>query len=64
MIVLVSRGLGFDKLHLKARDIEVKNSTIVITDIHGEAHYIPKTMWHSIEIKQPVGNVDVPQGAT
>lgn len=64
LIVLISRGLGFDPLHIKARDLEVKNSMIVITDVHGEAHYIPKAMWKSMEIKQPVGNVEVPEGAT
>lgn len=64
LIVLISRGPGFDKLHIKARDLQVRNSTIVVTDIHGEAHYIPKTMWESLEVKQPIGDVEVPLGVT
>ncbi|HVW74572.1 MAG TPA: hypothetical protein VHC39_13110 [Rhizomicrobium sp.] len=64
LIVLISRGFGFDKLHIKARDLQVKNSTIIVTDIHGEAHYIPKAMWRALEVKQPMGDVEVPEGAT
>ena len=64
LIVLISRGLGFDKLHIKARNLEIKNSTIIVTDIHGEAHYIPKAMWQALEVKQPVGDIEVPKGAS
>ena len=63
LIVLISRGLGFDKLHIKAKDLQVKNSTIIVTDVHGEAHYIPKAMWHSLEVKQS-SDGEVAQGAT
>ena len=64
-IVLISRGVGLEERSFKARDMQViSNSTIVITDVHGEAHYIPKAMWYSIVIRQPFGNVEVPQGAS
>ena len=65
LIVQISRGIGFDERRFKARDVQVTgNSTIVITDVHGETHYLPKTMWERFEVKQAVGNVEVPQGVT
>jgi hypothetical protein len=65
LIVVISRGLGFGPLHIKARSLEVvSNSTIVVTDVHGEAHYIPKSVWESFEVRQPVAGLEVPQGAT
>ena len=54
LIVLVFRGLGLENLNIKARDLQVKNSTIVVTDVHGESHYIPKHMWDKVEIRQHV----------
>jgi hypothetical protein len=53
LIIEISRGLGAEAKLFRAHNFQVAdNSTLVITDAHGQAHYIPMRMWERIEIRR------------
>ena len=53
LIIEISRGLGAEAKLFRAHNFQVAdNSTLVITDVHGQAHYIPMRMWERIEIRR------------
>ena len=64
-IVVISHVGALEDKILKALNIEVaENATIVVTDVRGQTHYIPKAMWASVAITPPVVEVEIPKGAT
>jgi hypothetical protein len=59
LIVEVTRRIGDGRLY-RAQNLQfAENSTLVITDAHGQAHYIPAAMWERVEIRRLIATAQV-----
>lgn len=55
MVVEVTHGGRVGEKLYGAQTLHIaENSTLVITDAHGDSHYIPTAMWERVEIRRPV----------